>query len=56
VAFWLFVAGMLLFGGGLLVSATMGLGPFGAIVPAGGTALMLGWLVVAGLGLRRLRQ
>lgn len=55
-AFWLFVAGMLLFGGGLLVSATIGLGAFGTIVPVGGTALMLGWLVVAGLGLRRLGQ
>jgi uncharacterized membrane protein YgdD (TMEM256/DUF423 family) len=55
-AFWLFVAGMLLFGGGLLVSATVGLGPFGVLVPIGGTAFMLGWLVVAGLGLRRLGQ
>lgn len=55
-AFWLFLAGMLLFGGGLLVSATIGLGPFGWIVPVGGTAFMLGWLVVAGLGLRRLGQ
>jgi uncharacterized membrane protein YgdD (TMEM256/DUF423 family) len=56
LAFWLFLAGMLLFGGGLLASATIGLGPFGVIVPIGGTAFMLGWLVVAGLGLRRLRQ
>ena len=55
-AFWLFAAGMVLFGGGLLVSATIGLGAFGAIVPVGGTALMLGWLVVGGLGLRRLAQ
>jgi uncharacterized membrane protein YgdD (TMEM256/DUF423 family) len=55
-AFWLFIAGMVLFGGGLLVSATLGLGPFGVLVPVGGTAFMLGWLVVAGLGLRRLRQ
>ena len=55
-AFWLFLAGMVLFGGGLLVSATLGLGPFGVLVPVGGTAFMLGWLVVAGLGLRRLRQ
>lgn len=55
-AFWLFVAGMVLFGGGLLVSATIGLGPFGAVVPVGGTAFMLGWLVVSGLGLRRLGQ
>ena len=56
MAFWLFVAGMVLFGGGLLVSATIGLGPFGMIVPVGGTAFMLGWLVVAVLGLRRRMQ
>ncbi len=56
LAFWLFVAGMLLFGGGLILSATVGLGAFGAIVPIGGTAFMLAWLVVAGLGLRRLGQ
>jgi len=56
LAFWLFVAGMLLFGGGLLLTATLGLGPFGVIVPIGGTSFMLAWLVVAGLGLRRLAQ
>lgn len=56
VAFWLFAAGMVLFGGGLIVSATIGLGAFGAAVPVGGTAFMLGWLVVGGLGLRRLAQ
>ncbi|MDB5361658.1 MAG: hypothetical protein JWO51_2955 [Rhodospirillales bacterium] len=56
MTFWLFAAGMLLFGGGLLVSATLGLGAFGAIVPVGGTAFMLGWLMVAGLGLRRFGQ
>ena len=56
IAYWLFAAGMVLFGGGLLVSATVGLGPFGMIVPVGGTAFMLGWLAVAGLGLRRLEQ
>jgi uncharacterized membrane protein YgdD (TMEM256/DUF423 family) len=56
LAFWLFVAGMLLFGGGLILSATIGLGAFGVIVPIGGTAFMLAWLVVAGLGLRRLGQ
>ncbi len=55
-AFWLFLAGMLLFGGGLLLTATVGLGAFGWVVPVGGTAFMLGWLVVAGLGLRRIRQ
>jgi uncharacterized membrane protein YgdD (TMEM256/DUF423 family) len=56
VAYWLFVAGMVLFGGGLIVSATIGLGAFGPVVPVGGTAFMLGWLVVAGVGLRRLGQ
>jgi uncharacterized membrane protein YgdD (TMEM256/DUF423 family) len=56
LAFWLFAAGMLLFGGGLLVSATVGLGAFGWIVPVGGTILMLAWLAVLGLGLRRLAQ
>lgn len=56
MAYWLFAAGMVLFGGGLLVSATIGLGPFGMIVPVGGTAFMLGWLVVAVLGVRRLLQ
>jgi uncharacterized membrane protein YgdD (TMEM256/DUF423 family) len=55
-AFWLFAAGMVLFGGGLLVSATIGLGVFGLAVPIGGTAFMLGWLVIVGLGLRRLGQ
>ncbi|WP_189048779.1 DUF423 domain-containing protein [Aliidongia dinghuensis] len=56
IAFWLFLVGMVLFGGGLLVSATVGLGAFGSIVPIGGTAFILAWLVVAGLGLRRLAQ
>ena len=56
LVFWLFVAGMVLFGGGLILSATVGLGAFGMIVPVGGTAFMLGWLVAAALGLRRLAQ
>jgi uncharacterized membrane protein YgdD (TMEM256/DUF423 family) len=56
VAYWLFLAGMVLFGGGLILSATIGLGAFGWVVPVGGTAFMFGWLAVAALGLRRLRQ
>jgi uncharacterized membrane protein YgdD (TMEM256/DUF423 family) len=56
LAFWLILAGMILFSGGLLVSASVGLGPFGWLVAVGGVGFMLGWLAIGGLGLRRLRQ
>jgi uncharacterized membrane protein YgdD (TMEM256/DUF423 family) len=48
----LFVLGMLLFGGGLTIHALTGIAAVAVIVPVGGTAFMLGWLVLAAYGMR----
>jgi uncharacterized membrane protein YgdD (TMEM256/DUF423 family) len=44
------VAGCILFSGGLYLDAAMGVGAF--LVPFGGVAFILGWLCLAGAGLR----
>lgn len=51
LAGWGFLAGTLLFSGGLYVMALAGLGSLGPVVPAGGIAYLIGWaaLFVHGL-------
>ncbi len=47
VAGWLFVAGMLIFGGTLYVLVLTGMKWLGAITPLGGICLIAGWLCLA---------
>ncbi len=51
LAGWAFLAGTLLFSGGLYLMALAGLGSLGPVVPAGGIAYLIGWaaLLVHGL-------
>jgi uncharacterized membrane protein YgdD (TMEM256/DUF423 family) len=44
---WLFVAGTLLFSGGLYALTLTGITILGAITPLGGLAFIAGWLVLA---------
>ena len=44
---WLFVAGTLVFSGGLYALSLSGLRWLGAITPVGGLALLAGWLCLA---------
>ncbi len=55
LAGWAFLAGTLLFSGGLYVMGLTGARALGPIVPAGGLLLMAGWLALFayGFGLRR---
>jgi len=43
---WLFVFGIIVFSGSLYVLALTGVKVWGAITPAGGMLLLLGWLVL----------
>jgi uncharacterized membrane protein YgdD (TMEM256/DUF423 family) len=53
LAGWLFLGGTLIFSGTLYVLVLTGLRWLGAITPIGGTALLLGWLLLAwGIALR----
>jgi uncharacterized membrane protein YgdD (TMEM256/DUF423 family) len=45
-AAWFFVAGMVLFSGGLYAHALSGMAIFGRMAPFGGTAFMLGWAML----------
>lgn len=47
LAGWLFVAGIVLFSGTLYALATTGPLPVGMTAPLGGSAFMLGWVVLA---------
>jgi uncharacterized membrane protein YgdD (TMEM256/DUF423 family) len=47
LAGWLFLAGTLIFSGTLYLLVLTGTRWLGAITPIGGTALLLGWLVLA---------
>ena len=51
LAGWLFVAGILLFSGTLYALATTGPLPVGMTAPLGGSAFMLGWVVLAAAAL-----
>ena len=50
-AAWLFIAGIVLFSGSLILLALSGITVFAAIVPLGGLAFLLGWAFFA-YGLR----
>lgn len=52
IAGGLFVAGMIAFAGGLVGLALTGSKLLGASIPVGGTLFMLGWLALAGYGMR----
>ncbi|WP_211103792.1 DUF423 domain-containing protein [Skermanella pratensis] len=52
VAGWGFLTGTLLFCGALYLLAVQGPGPLGAVAPVGGIAFMVGWLALAGVGVR----
>lgn len=54
LAGWCFLLGILLFSGGLYLQALTGRS-IGPLVPVGGTALILGWLLLAFAGWRSLR-
>ena len=49
---WLFAAGILLFSGSLYVLAVSGVRWLGAVAPLGGTAFLLGWLLLGVAGWR----
>ena len=49
---WLFAAGILLFSGSLYVLALTGVRWLGAVAPLGGTAFLLGWLLLGVAGWR----
>jgi uncharacterized membrane protein YgdD (TMEM256/DUF423 family) len=53
VAGWCFALGILLFSGSLFALAGSGLRWIGYITPIGGVALILGWIALACLALRR---
>ncbi len=46
LAGWLFVAGVILFSGSLYVLVTTGAKWLGAVAPLGGSALIIGWLML----------
>jgi uncharacterized membrane protein YgdD (TMEM256/DUF423 family) len=48
---WLFVAGTLLFCGGIYASSLLGLGFASRVAPLGGTAFAAGWLAIAAAAL-----
>lgn len=52
VAGWCFLIGTLLFCGALYLLAVQGPSPMGAVAPVGGIAFMVGWLALAGVGVR----
>lgn len=53
VAGWLFVVGMVVFGGTLYVLAATGIRWLGAITPLGGVSLLAGWLALAIAALKK---
>ncbi len=52
VAGWCFLAGLVLFSGGLFVMALAGVTGLGAVVPVGGLAFLAGWAALFTAGLR----
>ena len=52
VAGLLFSAGVVLFSGSLYLRVLTGLPDWGALTPLGGSAFILGWLVIAATGVR----
>ncbi len=54
VAAWCFLAGLVLFSGGLFVMALPGVTGLGAVVPVGGVAFLGGWAALFYAGLRHM--
>jgi uncharacterized membrane protein YgdD (TMEM256/DUF423 family) len=54
VAGWSFLAGIVLFSGGLFVMALAGVTGLGAVVPVGGLAFLAGWAALFYAGLRHM--
>ncbi len=52
VAGWCFLAGLVLFSGGLFLMALAGVTGLGAVVPIGGLAFLAGWAALLTAGLR----
>lgn len=52
VSYWLLLVGSAIFSGALYALALSGLSILGAVAPAGGITMMIGWLTVAYAGLR----
>ena len=52
IAGLLFTAGVFLFSGSLYLRVLTGLPDWGALTPLGGSAFILGWLVIAATGVR----
>lgn len=46
----LLIVGILLFSGGLMIRIGLGIPAFGRLTPIGGSALILGWLAIAAVG------
>ncbi len=44
---WAFTAGILIFSGSLYLLSLTGVGRWGAVAPIGGSALILGWVLLA---------
>ncbi len=54
VAGWSFLAGIVLFSGGLFVMALAGVTGLGAVVPVGGLSFLAGWAALFYAGLRHM--
>ena len=50
---WCFLGGIALFSGSLYALSLTGVRGLGAVTPFGGVALLIGWLLLAGAGLKR---
>jgi uncharacterized membrane protein YgdD (TMEM256/DUF423 family) len=55
-AAWLFIAGLVLFSGGLILAALTGFAPAIQVVPLGGVAYILGWLALGIAAFKSFRQ
>jgi uncharacterized membrane protein YgdD (TMEM256/DUF423 family) len=56
LAAWLFIAGLLLFSGGLALVALAGAAPLARVVPLGGIAYLLGWVALGAAALVEARR
>jgi len=53
IAVWLFCIGIVIFSGGLYINALTGFKPLGRVIPLGGMAWIVGWLMLAFAGAGR---
>jgi uncharacterized membrane protein YgdD (TMEM256/DUF423 family) len=56
LAAWLFIAGIILFSGGLIAAALTGVAPALHVVPLGGIAYILGWIALGAAAFKAFRQ